>query len=120
MSSQTISERVWCCQCQKSVSVEEARSWNNGWVREEELTGDLIQEGTCPACEADNQRIGSMVHLGDLEVGDLFRFPKNKEIFVHCGNGWSPRDVHIMSGFSGASGDTPKNTMVEYRGKSDW
>lgn len=128
MSNQTLSDRVWCCQCGKHVSEKESRSWGNGWVREKEFTGDLIQEGTCLECQEDNKRIGSMVNLGDLEVGDLFRFKhlgrdhnkNNKEIFVHCGGGFSPRDVHIMSNSSGASGDTPKDTMVEYRGKAGW
>lgn len=114
-----LSEKVWCCQCQRAYSPEEAENWESRWVRDDDC-GELVQEGQCPNCKADNLRIGTMMKLGELEEGDLLRFPGKKEIFVHCGRGCDHNSVYIMEDGPGISGDTPKNTIVEYRGKSDW
>lgn len=115
-----ITDYVRCCQYEKQFSPAEAQNWGNGWVREEEFTGDLIQEGTCTSCQIDNQRIGSSVRLGDLETGDLLKLPGNRDIYVHAGRGAQERHIWVMSDNGEYSGDADENLMVEYRGKSNW
>ena len=117
MLNPILADEVRCCQCRKSFSEVEANKWGNGWVSEDDR-GELYQEGTCLKCQADNQRIGKMFCLSELEQGDKVKH--KGETFIIDGRGFGKDTIHLWGQNGANSGDAPKSLIVQYRGKSDY